>query len=74
MKKIVLKTEELDSFSLGIEVVTVYSCLCGEGHIEYHRVPGFNDDWFEIKCDKCKSDIDCISWYTPDEWLVQYKK
>ena len=34
--------------------VTVYECLCKKGRIEYHCVPGFGDDWFEIRCKACE--------------------
>ena len=33
--------------------VTVYKCLCGKGTIEYNCGPGFDDDWFDIICERC---------------------
>lgn len=34
-------------------IVEVHKCFCRKGTIEYHYVPGFNDDWFEINCERC---------------------
>ena len=34
--------------------VDEHECLCGKGTIEHHRVPGFDDDFFVILCEKCE--------------------
>lgn len=34
--------------------VEVYECFCGNGTIEYCRVPGFDDEYTTIECPKCK--------------------
>ena len=33
--------------------VTVHKCFCRRGTIEHCRVPGFDDEWFDILCPRC---------------------
>lgn len=73
MKKIVEITKKIGTSSVGLEAITTYECLCGCGTIEYHIVPGFDDDWFEIKCKDCKKTISYMGWNTPHEWLIYLK-
>ena len=35
-------------------VITKYRCACGWGKLEYHCVPGFDDDFYVLKCLRCK--------------------
>ncbi|MBQ8407565.1 MAG: hypothetical protein IJY39_01735 [Clostridia bacterium] len=38
-----------------------YACPCGKGRIVYERVPGFNDQWAEIKCESCEKSYKIIT-------------
>ena len=49
--------------------VTAYKCLCGKGRIEYHIVPGFDDDYFVIKCPACSKKIRYMTWSGYD-WKI----
>ena len=55
--------------------VTVYKCLCflGWGRIEHHRVPGFDDDWYEIHCPICKRKYHSFIDQIGQEWKVYLK-
>ena len=33
--------------------VAIHKCFCRRGTIEHCRVPGFDDEWFEILCPRC---------------------
>lgn len=35
--------------------IDVHRCFCGLGKIEHHSTPGFDDDFFVIKCPICRS-------------------
>ena len=35
-------------------VIEVYRCPCGRGKAEHHCVPGFDDDFYLLKCRRCK--------------------
>ena len=37
---------------------TLYRCACGWGFIEYVCVPGFDDDYAEIRCLRCRKKYD----------------
>ena len=50
-------------------LVTVYQCFCGKGTVEHHRVPGFNDEYFEICCEACDGKYAHIE-QCGREWLV----
>ncbi len=50
--------------------VTVYECFCKKGRVEYHRVPGFGDEWFEIRCPKCKRKYEPYIDRCGYEWKV----
>ena len=45
-------------------------CFCRRGTIEYHYVPGFNDDWFEINCERCEEKYDSFIDRCGDKWKV----
>ena len=47
--------------------VTVYKCLCGGGTFEYHRVPGFDDDYTVNCCPACKETYSFID-YSGRNW------
>ena len=50
--------------------LTVYECFCGKGKIEYHRVPGFDDDWFVFRCCKCEKKYQPFIDQCGSEWKV----
>ena len=50
--------------------VKVYECLCKKGEIEYHRVPGFDDDYFVVTCKVCKKRYRYICFSGPFKWEV----
>ena len=69
--------KEKEKYEKGANVpthITVHKCLCGWGRIEHHRVPGFDDDWFEIKCLFCKLKYHPFIDQVGDEWLVTPKR
>ena len=35
-----------------------YECPCKKGKVIYERVPGFNDDYAQIKCSNCAKKYD----------------
>ena len=49
---------------------TVHRCLCGKGTIEFHCVPGFDDEWFEIKCLKCEKKYEPFIDRCGPQWKV----
>lgn len=53
-------------------LVTVHKCFCKKGTIEYHRVPGFNDEWFEIKCPTCEKKYEPFIDRCGNEWKVYF--
>ena len=56
-KKIPKLIERKEEYAKGANVPTeieVYTCFCGKGTIEHHRVPGFDDDFFVIECRECE--------------------
>ena len=72
-KRYIKITRLVESTSIGMETIAKYTCLCGQGYFEYHAVPGFDDDWFEIKCEECKKRISFIGWSSPNEWAIVEK-
>ena len=53
--------------------VTVYKCFCGFGRLVHSRVPGFDDEWFELKCRKCNKKYTSIIDWCGDELRVYLK-
>lgn len=51
-------------------LVNVHECFCKKGTVEHHRVPGFNDEWFEIKCKKCEKKYEPFIDRCGSEWKV----
>lgn len=53
-------------------LVNVHRCFCKirKGTIEHHMVPGFNDEWFEIKCKKCEKKYEPFIDQSGSEWKV----
>jgi hypothetical protein len=51
-------------------LVRIYECLCKKGEIEYHRVPGFDDDYFVVKCTACDKRYRYICFSGPSTWEV----
>lgn len=48
--------ERRSEYERGANIATqidVHKCFCGLGEIEHRRVPGFDDDYFAIKCPIC---------------------
>ena len=50
--------------------VTVHRCFCGQGTVEYHCVPGFDDWWFELHCDACKAKYSPVIDRCGSQWKV----
>ena len=71
-KKIQTRNEMEDGANVATRVEE-YECFCGEGTIEYCVVPGFDDDYFVIKCQKCKQKIGFIEWSGSDWAIYLYK-
>ena len=69
-KRYVKITNLVETTTTDTEKICRHTCLCGQGYIEYHTVPGFHDDWFEIKCEECNKRISFITWGSPNEWIV----
>ncbi len=55
-------------------LVNVHKCFCllGKGTIEHHRVPGFDDEWFEIKCKKCEKKYEPFIDRCGDKWKLYF--
>lgn len=68
-KKPTEKIENNDVKADTYEQVTYYKCFCGKGVIEYHNVPGFNDQYFCIECPHCEKKYRYIEW-CGYEWRV----
>ena len=54
LTKIIAKREEYEDGANVATHVDVHRCFCGLGRIEHHHTPGFDDDFFLIKCLICK--------------------
>ena len=52
----------------------VYKCFCKKGKIERHYIPGFDDEYFEIKCPVCRRRYHDIIDRNGDEWIVYPKQ
>lgn len=63
------KREDLPKGANVAVQITEYKCLCGKGKIEYHTVPGFDDDYFVIECPTCDKKIKYMTWYGYD-WEI----
>lgn len=70
--RIVKRTEYYPEGANTTTLLTVHKCFCffGKGRIEHHRVPGFNDEWFEIKCKKCEKKYEPYIDQIGDEWIL----
>lgn len=66
------KSKYIDGANVPTEI-TVHRCFCGLGRIRYCHTPGFDDDYFEIKCPICKIRYHEFIDQCGDEWKV-YKK
>ena len=53
--------------------VDVHKCFCKKGFIEHCTVPGFGDEWFEIKCNECSKKYHDFIDLCGDEWKVYLK-
>ena len=49
---------------------TVHKCFCGNGTVEHHRVPGFDDEWFEFQCKKCDQKYEPFIDQCGPQWKV----
>ena len=54
-------------------IIEEHKCFCKKGIIRYCYVPGFNDDWFEIKCPKCDEKYNYIE-RIGNEWKAYLAK
>ena len=68
-KVIECKLDASDSYTR----IVVYECLCGEGTIEFSRVPGFDDYWFDIKCPACQKKYHSFIDLYGGDWKVYPK-
>ena len=53
--------------------VDVHECICKSGSIEHHRTPGFDDDFFTIKCKDCNTKYRYIE-VSGSEWKLYFAK
>ena len=53
--------------------LTIHKCFCKKGTIEHHKVPGFDDDWFEINCPICDEKYHSFIDVCGKEWKVYLK-
>ena len=70
--KIIEKREYYPDGANTPTLVNVHKCFCilGKGTVEHHRVPGFNDEWFEIKCKRCEKRYEPFIDRCGDRWMV----
>lgn len=68
--KVIERKEHYPEGSNWSTQVVVYECLCGAGTIEYYRVPGFDDDWFEFHCPACQAKYRSFIDWCGNEWKV----
>lgn len=72
--KIIKKKEYYPDGANAPTMVDVHKCFClfGRGTVEHHRVPGFNDEWFEIKCKKCEKKYEPFIDQCGDMWQLYF--
>ena len=72
--KIIKKTEYYQDGANTPTRVDVHKCFCllGKGTVERHYVPGFNDEWFEIKCKKCEKKYEPYIDRCGDKWTLYF--
>lgn len=51
-------------------LVKVHKCLCGKGVIRHSRVPGFDDEYYEIECSRCEKKYHPIIDRVGNEWKM----
>ena len=51
---VIERTEYYQDGANSPTVKTVHMCICSRGTIEHHNVVGFGDEWYEIRCPKCR--------------------
>jgi hypothetical protein len=70
--QLIEKRKEYEKGANTPTLIDIHKCFCGLGRIEHCRVPGFDDDYFVIKCLICGSKysfIDTIGY----DWEVHLK-
>ena len=60
----------IERYTKDCESVAVHECFCQKGRIEHHRIPGFDDEWFEIHCPECKKKYQPYIDQSGDQWIV----
>ena len=75
-KKIPEKISSTDTYPDGANCPTtidVHKCFCGAGEIEHHYIRGFADDYYIIRCKKCKRKHSDVIDRIGDMWRVYLK-
>ena len=53
--------------------LAVHECFCGKGRIEHHYISGFDDEYYLIRCPRCKRKYTDIIDRIGYEWRVYLK-